>query len=516
MVGDAITDGRLQGLTAVTASAKSADATVADQATTRALNDRWDLLEPIGDGAMGEVWRGRHRVLGHEAAIKLMKPMAARDENLVARFVREARIAAQLRHRHIARVEDFGTTPDGRPFLVMELLKGESLEERLQAHGKVDPYLALTVARHVGAACDAAHAVGIVHRDLKPSNCFLVTEDGVPVVKVIDFGVARWADGLKLTQHDGDKGPMLLGTPSYMAPEQINGDADIDGRADLWSLAAMLYELLTGRLPFEASNLPALFFAVTTGTAPPPSKYAPSLGPGVDAWAVRAFARDREGRFPTGNALAEGLAEAMASMSLGRASMPATRETPMVSAPTERAFPAVTAPELSRPSYAGAEARSTFDAVARPEPSLSIAPTPKHRATLVVALTAGLVVGLGLTAWLTQREPEPRAVQSAPAVVQGAPAVVQGAPTGMQGTPAVVQGAPTGVQGAPTGVQAAPVRVQATPPVLQAAPRPVVAATRPPRVIAPRAPEPAPVVLNAPTISPPPRQTPRAYNPEEP
>jgi len=489
---------------------KSAAATVADEATTRALNDRWDLIEPIGDGAMGEVWRGRHRVLGHEAAIKLMKAAASRDQNLVARFVREARIAAQLRHRHIARVEDFGTTPDGRPFLVMELLKGESLEERLQAHGKVDPYLALTVARHVGAACDAAHAVGIVHRDLKPSNCFLVTEDGAPVVKVIDFGVARWADGMKLTQYDGERGPMLLGTPSYMAPEQIAGDGNIDGRADLWSLAVMLYELLTGRLPFEAAALPALFFAVTTGTAPPPSSLAPSLGAGVDLWAVRAFARDREGRFPTGHALAEGLAEALSSMALGRASLPATRETPVVAAPTERAFPAVTSPELLRPSLPGvADGRSTFDAVERAGSTPSMAPSPKNRATLVVALTAGLVVGLGVTAWFSQREPAPRPVQSAPAVVQAVPAVVQATPAVVQGAPAGVQGAPRVVQGAPTGVQGAPAGVQS-------AHRPVVAAPRPARAVAPSHVEAPPVVLAPPTITPPPRQPPRTYNPEEP
>lgn len=506
-----------RGLTAVAGSAKSAGA-VADQPTIPLLNDRWEPIEPIGTGAMGEVWRGRHRVLGHDVAIKLMKHSAARDENLVARFVREARIAAQLRHRHIARVEDFGTTDDGRPFLVMELLKGESLEDRLQAHGQVDPYLALTVARHVGAACDAAHAAGIVHRDLKPSNCFLVTEDNTPVVKVIDFGVARWADGMKLTQHDGDKGPMLLGTPSYMAPEQIGGDPDIDGRADLWSLAAMLYELLTGRLPFEAATLPALFFAVTMGTAPPPTRYAPALGAGVDAWAVRAFSRERAGRYPTGHALAEALAEAFASMSLGRASLPATRETPAVVAPTELAFPAITAAGpaersfVPRPSFPGGEARSTIEAVTRSGPSFGRASAadaapPQRRATLVVALTAGLVVGLGLTAWLSQREPDaPRAAATTPT------------PTAPPPSPPVVA-APAPAAPVRIAAPVAPVPVAA--PVV--APRVVdrrPSALRPPPVARPLAPShefsPAPMVLAPPAVAPSPRSPPRAYNPEEP
>ncbi|MDO9017510.1 MAG: serine/threonine-protein kinase [Myxococcales bacterium] len=496
---------------------------MADQPTIPQLNDRWEPIEPIGTGAMGEVWRGRHRVLGHDVAIKLMKHSAARDENLVARFVREARIAAQLRHRHIARVEDFGTTDDGRPFLVMELLKGESLEDRLQAHGQVDPYLALTVARHVGAACDAAHAAGIVHRDLKPSNCFLVTEDNTPVVKVIDFGVARWADGMKLTQHDGDKGPMLLGTPSYMAPEQIGGDPDIDGRADLWSLAAMLYELLTGRLPFEATTLPALFFAVTMGTAPPPTRYAPALGAGVDAWAVRAFSRERAGRYPTGHALAEALAEALASMSLGRASMPATRETPAVVAPTELAFPAITAAGpaersfVPRPSFPGGEARSTFEAVTRSGPSYGresavAAAPPQRRATLVMALTAGLVVGLGLTAWLSQREPDARAPHAAASTA--APPVVAPAPAAPVVVAAPAPVAPVAAPSAPAAPVVAAPAVAA--PVVDR--RPTV--VRPPPVARPLAPShdlsPAPMVLAPPAVAPPPRSPPRAYNPEEP
>lgn len=503
------------GLTAVAGSAKSAGA-VADQPTIPLLNDRWEPIEPIGTGAMGEVWRGRHRVLGHDVAIKLMKHSAARDENLVARFVREARIAAQLRHRHIARVEDFGTTDDGRPFLVMELLKGESLEDRLQAHGQVDPYLALTVARHVGAACDAAHAAGIVHRDLKPSNCFLVTEDNTPVVKVIDFGVARWADGMKLTQHDGDKGPMLLGTPSYMAPEQIGGDPDIDGRADLWSLAVMLYELLTGRLPFEATTLPALFFAVTMGTAPPPTRYAPALGAGVDAWAVRAFSRERAGRYPTGHALAEALAEALASMSLGRAPLPATRETPAVVAPTELAFPAITAAGpaersfVPRPSFPVGEARSTIEAVTRSGPSYGrasavAAAPPQRRATLVVALTAGLVVGLGLTAWLSQREPDaPHAAATTPTAPPPSPPVVAALAPVLIAAPAPAPIAPVPV--------AAPVVAS---PVVDRRP----SALRPPPVARTLAPAPmvlAPMVLAPPAVAPPPRSPPRAYNPEEP
>lgn len=506
-------------LTPVAPSVESAPATVADLPTAQPLNDRWELIAPLGDGAMGEVWRGRHRVLGHEVAVKRMKAAASRDAALVARFVREARIAAQLRHRHIARVEDFGTSDDGRPFLVMELLQGESLEERLQREGRIDPYLALTVARHVGAACDVAHAAGIVHRDLKPSNCFLVKEDGAPVVKVIDFGVARWADGLKLTQHEG--GPMLLGTPSYMAPEQIEGSDSIDGRADLWSLAVMLYELLTGRLPFEASTLPALLYAVATSAPPPPSRHAPSLGTAVDAWAVRALARPRDARYPTGHALAEGLAEALAGVALGRASLPSTRETPAVVAPTERSFPMVTAPHLARPSLPEPEGRSTFDAVSISGPTygrdsaMSVAP-PARRAAWVASLAAGVAVGIGVAVWLGHARP---ATPSGPTRVT--PAVTVVPPVVVPPTPVALPSAPPAPSPAPV---APPVPVPVAPPVAPVTHAPAVrVAPPPPAVRAPVRPTSpivahpsSPTVLTVPVAAPPSRPPPRDYNPDEP
>src|SRR6266540_2200255 len=134
------------------------------------LSDRWQLVEFIGEGAMGEVWRGRHVVLGHEVAIKLMRTGAASDYELTVRFLREARIAAQLRHKNLARVKDYGTTVDGRPYLVMELLRGQTLGKVLAQGRKPDWQTVALVAHHVGSACDVAHAARIVHRDLKPDN----------------------------------------------------------------------------------------------------------------------------------------------------------------------------------------------------------------------------------------------------------------------------------------------------------------------------------------------------------
>ncbi|MBI5513136.1 MAG: protein kinase [Deltaproteobacteria bacterium] len=282
--------------------------------TPVALSERYELLERLGAGSMGEVWRGRHTLLGHEVACKLMKPESAGDHGLVGRFLREAQIAARLRHRNIARVEDFGVATDGRPFLVMELLRGRSLESLLLAQGPLPSAMVALVAQHVGAACDVAHAAGIVHRDLKPENCFMVAdEDGAALVKVLDFGVARVTDGLVST-HQGKAGTAaftLLGTPVYMSPEQARGQKDLDGRSDLWSLAVLLYELLTGRLPYDAETLPQLLCAVLTEPIPPPSRVLPTLPTAVDTWAEKAFQRDRDARFQSGRELAQALTRAL-------------------------------------------------------------------------------------------------------------------------------------------------------------------------------------------------------------
>ncbi|MFO0626144.1 MAG: protein kinase [Polyangiales bacterium] len=275
------------------------------QSDARPISDRWELTERIGSGAMGEVWRGRHRVLGHAVAVKVMKRDASRDQSMVARFLREARIAAKLRHRNVARVEDFGTTPEAKPFLVMELLQGTSLEDLIERGERPSRARALTVARHVGAACDVAHAEGVVHRDLKPANCFLVVdEDGADLVKVLDFGVAKVSDGLLATQH-APGGFALIGTPVYMSPEQARGDEVLDGRSDLWSLGVMIYELLTGALPLQGDSLPMLLLAIQTHDPTPPSAHDPTLPPSVDAWTARALARDPARRFRTGREMAD-------------------------------------------------------------------------------------------------------------------------------------------------------------------------------------------------------------------
>jgi serine/threonine-protein kinase len=262
---------------------------------------------------MGEVWHGRHAQLGHDVAIKLMKHEAAQDQNLVARFRREARIAAQLRSKYIVRVEDYGTSSDGRPYLVMEFLRGQTLASVLEKTPKPDRAFVARVVQHIAAACDVAHPAGIVHRDLKPENCFVVRDDdGSALVKVLDFGVAKVTDNVFVTQSGVVTGShALLGTPVYMSPEQARGEPNIDGRSDLWSISVIAYEMLTGRIPFDVGSLAQVLYAVLAGTIPPPSSMDPTLPRSVDGWAQRALNRDRAQRFSNGRELAAALAQSL-------------------------------------------------------------------------------------------------------------------------------------------------------------------------------------------------------------
>ena len=275
------------------------------------LAARWQLDEKIDAGAMGEIFRGRHCVLGHTVAVKVMIPDAARDGSSTQRFLREARIAARLRHPHVVRVEDFGVSDDGRSFLVMELLRGESLARRLARAPRLTAAQVLEIVRQLGDALDVAHAEGIVHRDLKPENIFLCdAPEGALCVKVLDFGVAKFADALA-EGGQATASNALIGTPKYMSPEQARSSRDLDGRSDLWAVGMLVYEMLTGRHPFEGEAIAELLVAILTHRIPPPTSVCPSLPASVDVWMARALARNRNERFARGRDLAEALAEAL-------------------------------------------------------------------------------------------------------------------------------------------------------------------------------------------------------------
>jgi serine/threonine-protein kinase len=278
----------------------------------REVGGKYRILRIVGHGGMGAVYEAENLALGKRVAIKLIDLESAGQSEAVQRFEREARTAGALESSHIVQVFDVGKLEDGRPYLVMELLRGENLGARLHRLGPLSVQEALHVTVQVLRGLHRAHDNGVVHRDLKPENIFLVETDGDPMfAKIVDFGISKITrrggalDANTLTQQG-----VVLGTPFYMAPEQAQALADLDGRADLWSLGAILYECLTGRRPFTGDNYEQVIIAICT--QPAPSLHGTPGIPAALANVVgKALARQREDRFPSAREFLEALQAAV-------------------------------------------------------------------------------------------------------------------------------------------------------------------------------------------------------------
>ena len=268
---------------------------------------RYELIDEIGRGGMGVVWRARQTNLGVECAIKFIHAAQAHEPEMRRRFVREARAAAIPRGPHAVHILDVDEW-QGTLFIAMELLHGESLEARLSREKALSLELALAIIEQVARGLTKAHAAKLVHRDLKPENIFLVEEEPL-LVKILDFGIAKRFDassGLHTTSG------VLVGTPAYMSPEQADGGKELDYRSDLWSLAVVAFRCLTGAAPFDGEGLGQVLVKVMTGPIPAPRDIRPSLPARVDEWWFRVIQRDPALRPPSATALASGLREALA------------------------------------------------------------------------------------------------------------------------------------------------------------------------------------------------------------
>jgi serine/threonine-protein kinase len=272
------------------------------------LAGRYRIERILGRGAMGLVLRALDLERGEVCAVKLLTPQALGHPTAVARFLREARAVGSLKSPHVVRVLDVGALDDGAPFMVLEPLEGADLSAVLQRRGALPAYEA---ARHVIEACEAlaeAHAAGIVHRDLKPQNLFLATlEDGATVLKVIDFGLAKAFAQLE-GESDLTLSNTVLGSPSYMSPEQIRSARSVDARSDVWSLGVVLYVLVTGKLPFAAATASDVVNAVVSAAPAPPSSLRPGLPLALDAVILRCLEKDPARRFSSAAALGAALA----------------------------------------------------------------------------------------------------------------------------------------------------------------------------------------------------------------
>jgi len=259
------------------------------------LGGTYQIIRRVGKGGMGEVYEARHARLAGRYAVKVLNANVRRHPEAVARFQREAHITSALRHPGIVQVIDFDTAPNGLPFLVMEFLDGTDLGRVIARQGPLAPARVADITAQIASALTAAHKKGVIHRDLKPQNIFLLPPDGEEPerVKILDFGISKIRSvGKKITGT-----AVVLGTPQYMAPEQAEGPGEVDAAADQFSLAAIVYEMLTGRPPFAGETLAALVYQIVHATPAPVTSFRPELPNEVQHVIARALSKSKDERF---------------------------------------------------------------------------------------------------------------------------------------------------------------------------------------------------------------------------
>ena len=386
---------------------------------------RFQVLRVLGQGAMGVVYEVQHTLTLHKSALKVLNDSSDED---TGRFLREASAAGRIGNPHIVQTFDAGVTEDGKPWLQMELLQGHTLGELLRQAGRLSEGATAFFLAQTAGAVEAAHRAGIVHRDLKPENLFVVEQGGLPFIKVLDFGLA------KLTTHEPNlastRGGMAMGTPLYMAPEQMRSAKHVDGRADLYSLGVIAYECLGGEPPYHADSFAELAAQVMAGNHPPlaPDRASPAMRAIVD----KAMALRPEGRFSSAQALEQALGP-LADEAQARTVL--TAEQSDLLAATHRSIPGV------------ARGKSGF--------------------LVGGILLASAVVGFLLVRPFTGVKPGPVEVSSPATVTPRATAPVPAAVVAPEVAQAIVEPAPEAAPDASVATVAEPKR-----PVRAAAPRP--------------------------------------------
>jgi eukaryotic-like serine/threonine-protein kinase len=262
------------------------------------LAGKYEIERVLGRGGMGFVVAARHLQLDERVAIKFLLPEANSIPEVVARFAREARAAVRIKSEHVARVSDVGTLEQGAPYMVMEYLEGADLAELLRRDGALPAELAVEFVLQACEAIAEAHALGIVHRDLKPANLFVVRRaDGLLSVKVLDFGISKVASATGPAEVALTRTAAVMGSPLYMPPEQMAASRDVDHRADIWALGAILYELLTARPPFLGETLPEVCVRIATEPPLPLASSRSDIPAALERVVLRCLEKDRERRF---------------------------------------------------------------------------------------------------------------------------------------------------------------------------------------------------------------------------
>jgi serine/threonine protein kinase len=273
------------------------------------IEGKYRIKRLIGEGGMGAVFEGENTRIQRRVAIKVLHPSFTGNKDVTQRFERESQAAGRIGNDHILEVLDMGTLADGSHFMVLEFLDGEPLSARVKRLSRMTPDQVAPLARQMLAGLGAAHAAGIVHRDLKPDNIYILKEKaGVrDYVKIIDFGISKFqplaGDGMKMTSTGA-----VMGTPYYMSPEQASGSQQADGRSDLYSVGVILYECVTGRVPFDGETFNQLMFKIVLSDPPPLLDLVPDLNPAFASIVLKAMTRDATQRFQTADEFSSALA----------------------------------------------------------------------------------------------------------------------------------------------------------------------------------------------------------------
>ena len=277
--------------------------------TGHVIDGKYRLARLIGTGGMGAVYEGENVLIRRRVAIKILHAGSTGNADAVRRFEREAQAAGEIGNDHILEVLDLGSLPNGDRYLVMEYLDGETLAARIERHGRLTPHQIAPIARQFLTALVSAHAAGIIHRDLKPEHIFILRSKAgrADFVKLIDFGISKFSRPFSEGEQRMTRADAVLGTPCYMSPEQARGARETDVRSDIYSCGVILFESVTGRLPFEGESFNDLMFKIALEEAPSPLTFVPSLDTDFAALINRAIARDPDARFATAQTFAEAL-----------------------------------------------------------------------------------------------------------------------------------------------------------------------------------------------------------------
>ncbi len=370
------------------------------------LDNKYRIVRLLGEGGMGAVYEGENIRIRHRVAIKVLHPSVADDSAARERFEREAQAAGHIGSEHIVEVFDLGELPGGARYMVMEFLAGETLAQRVESAGRLSPAVAAPMMLQLLDGLGAAHLAGIIHRDLKPDNVFLQrTKSGGDFVKIVDFGVSKF-NVLSGAPMSMTRTGAVVGTPYYMSPEQVKGGKNIDHRSDLYSAGVVLFESVTGQLPFLADSFNELMFKIALEPPLDPEIASPGLDPWFASILRKATARDMADRYQSAADFTQAIAEWMQAAQVAplpsrKGSMSFSGSTP--GHPVPAVSPAMTPPTATSALNISAAAESLgFEKTATSGSVLTPNPLPKRRSTGVVAAIAivmtlgAAVVGIGV------------------------------------------------------------------------------------------------------------------------